>query len=73
MAYYISLTAAEIFVAHRTLSPLLAGWIPNFLFGGLGIYLLIKAGRESPFKPLVWLNTAVDFIQEKWKGLFEDV
>ena len=73
LAYYISLTAAEIFVAHRTLSPLLAGWIPNFLFGGLGVYLLIKAGRESPFKPLVWLNTAVDFIQEKWKGLFEDV
>ncbi|OGP53256.1 MAG: LPS export ABC transporter permease LptF [Deltaproteobacteria bacterium RBG_13_52_11b] len=73
LAYYISLTAAEIFVAHRTLSPLLAGWIPNFLFGGLGIYLLIKAGRESPFRPLVWLNTAVDFIQEKWKGLFEDV
>ena len=71
LAYYISLTAAEIFAAHRTISPLLAGWIPNFLFGGLGIYLLVKAGRESPFKPLVWLNAAVDVIQEKWKGLFD--
>ena len=70
LAYYISLAAAEIFAAHRTISPLLAGWIPNFLFGGLGVYLLVKAGRESPFKPLVWLNTAVDVIQEKWKGLF---
>jgi lipopolysaccharide export system permease protein len=73
LAYYISLTAAQIFVAHRTLSPVVAGWIPNFLFGSFGVYLLVKAGRESPFKPLVWFNVAVDLIQEKWKRVFENV
>ena len=48
-------------------------WLPNFLFGGLGVYLLVKATRESPFKPLVWLNDIADFAQQKWRGIFEDV
>jgi lipopolysaccharide export system permease protein len=72
LAYYVSLTASEIFVADHALPPLLAAWFPNFMFGALAIYLLIKAGRESPFKPLVWLNAGIEFIQEKWRGLFEN-
>ncbi len=51
----------------------MAGWTPNLLFFGLGIYLLVKAANESPFKPLVWLNEGLDLIQRKWKGLFKDV
>jgi lipopolysaccharide export system permease protein len=72
LAYYVSLTGAEIFVADHTLPPWLAGWLPNFMFGALAVYLMIKAGRESPFKPLVWLNAGFDFIQEKWRGLLGD-
>ena len=72
LAYYVSLTAAEVFVADHAIPPLLAGWFPNFIFGVLVIYLMIKAGRESPFKPLAWLNTGIDFVQEKWRGLFGD-
>jgi len=52
--------------------PLLAGWMPNLLFSGLGVYLLVKAANESPFKPLVWLTEGLDFLQRKWKGLFEE-
>ena len=37
------------------------------------VYLLIKATRESPFKPAVWLIEGLDFIQKKWKKVFEDV
>jgi lipopolysaccharide export system permease protein len=73
LAYYISLTASEIFAVRHTLPAFLAGWAPNFLFGGLGIYLLIKAAKESPFKPSIWLTKAIDFTQQKWKGLFADV
>jgi hypothetical protein len=51
----------------------LAGWTPNLLFGILGIYLLIKAANESPFKPAVWLIEALDTLQKKWKGLLDDV
>jgi lipopolysaccharide export system permease protein len=73
LAYYISLTASEILAIRHTIPASLAGWAPNFLFGGLGFYLLIKAANESPFKPLVWLNETIDVIRKKWKGLFEDV
>jgi lipopolysaccharide export system permease protein len=73
MMYYISLTTSEILAMQKTLPPSLAGWTPNLLFFGLGVYLLVKAANESPFKPLVWLNEGLDLIQRKWKGLFKDV
>lgn len=73
LSYYISLTASEILALRKMIPPILSGWTPNLLFGALGIFLLIKASKESPFKPLVWMTEAFDFIQGKWKGLFEDV
>ncbi|MEW6376985.1 MAG: LPS export ABC transporter permease LptF [Thermodesulfobacteriota bacterium] len=73
LAYYISLIAFEILAMRKTIPPFLAGWAPNFLFGSLGIYLLIKAVNESPFKPAVWLIAGIEFIQKKWKGFFGDV
>jgi lipopolysaccharide export system permease protein len=73
LTYYISLTASEILAIRQTIPPFWSGWAPNLLFGVFGIYLLIKASKESPFKPLVWMTEAFDFIQRKWKGLFEDV
>jgi len=73
LAYYISLTASEIFAVRQTIPPFLAGWAPNFIFGSLGIYLLIKAAKESSFKPSVWLIEILDVIQRKWKGMVGDV
>lgn len=73
LAYYVCLTASEILAMRKTITPVLAGWAPNFLLSGLGVYLFVKAANESPSKPLVWLNEALDFIQQKWKGLTEDV
>jgi lipopolysaccharide export system permease protein len=73
LSYYISLTASEILALGHTIPPFLAGWAPNFLFGGLAVYLLIKTAKESPFKPMIWLNKAIDITQEKWKGHFGDV
>jgi lipopolysaccharide export system permease protein len=73
LAYYVSLTASEILAVRKIIPAFSAGWIPNFLFGGLGIYLLVKTARESPFKPIIWLTEALDFIQRKWKGFFENV
>ncbi len=73
LMYYISLTTSEILAMKKTFPPFFAGWTPNFLFFGLGIYLLVKAANESPSKPLVWFNEGLDFIQRKWKGLFKDV
>ncbi len=73
LAYYISLTIFEIFAEKKTIPPFVAGWAPNFLFGGLGIYLLVKTARESSFKPLAWLTEALDFIKRTWNRSFGDV
>jgi lipopolysaccharide export system permease protein len=73
IAYYVSLTASEILAARKIIPAFSAGWIPNLLFSGLGIYLLVKTASESPFKPIVWLTEALDYIQRKWKGILEDV
>jgi lipopolysaccharide export system permease protein len=73
LAYYISLTASEVLAVRKIIPAFFASWIPNLLFLGLGIYLLVKTARESPFKPIVWLTEALDFIQRKWKRFFEDV
>lgn len=73
LTYYISLTGSEILAIRKTIPPFLSGWAPNILFGGFGIYLLIGASRESSFRPLIWMTEAIEFIQRRWKGLFEDV
>ncbi|MFB3885165.1 MAG: LPS export ABC transporter permease LptF [Thermodesulfobacteriota bacterium] len=73
LAYYVSLTASEIFAVRHAIPAFLAGWASNFLFGGFGIYLLIKAAKESPFKPSLWLNRMIEWIQQRWKGFFGDV
>jgi len=73
IAYYVSLTASEVLAVRKVIPAFSAGWIPNLLFSGLGIYLLVKAASESPFKPIVWLTEALDFIQRKWKGFSENV
>jgi lipopolysaccharide export system permease protein len=72
LGYYMSLTASEIFAIRKIIPPFLAGWMPNLLFSSLGVYLLVKAANESPFKPLVWLTEGLDFLRRKWKGLFEE-
>jgi lipopolysaccharide export system permease protein len=71
--YYVSVILFEGLGTRKTVSPFWAGWAPNFIFGALGLYLLVKATRESPFKPAVWLIDGLDFIQKKWKGMVEDV
>jgi lipopolysaccharide export system permease protein len=73
LAYYVSLIAFEMLAVRRAVPALLAGWSPTFMFGGLGIYLLIKAANESPFKPAVWVIEGLDLLQKKWRKLSNDV
>jgi hypothetical protein len=65
LAYYVSLIAFELFAVKKAIPASMAGWLPTFLFGSLGIYLLIKAANESPFKPAMWVGEALDFLQKK--------
>jgi lipopolysaccharide export system permease protein len=73
LAYYVSLTASEILALRKIIPAFSAGWTPNLLFSALGIYLLVKTASESPFKPIIWLTEAIDFMQRRWKRMVEDV
>jgi lipopolysaccharide export system permease protein len=70
LGYYVSLIAFELLAVKKAIPAIMAGWLPTFLFGGLGIYLLIKAANESPFKPAIWVAEALDFLQRKMEKGF---
>jgi len=72
LVYYISLTAFEILANRHAIPTITVGWAPNILFGAFGVYLVIKSANESPFTPSLWVIEGLEFIQRKWKGLFED-
>ena len=65
LAYYVSLIAFEMLAVKKAIPPFMAGWLPTFMFGSLGIYLLIKAASESPFKPAIWVGEVLDLLQKK--------
>lgn len=44
-AYWFLLSVAQTFGHTQKLPPFLAAWITNFIFAGLGIFLLIKAKK----------------------------
>jgi lipopolysaccharide export system permease protein len=73
LAYYVSLIAFEMLALKKAVPAFLAGWSPTLMFGGLGMYLLIKAANESPFTPAVWLIEGLDLLQKKWRKLFDHV
>jgi len=72
LAYYIALTSFEILANRHVIPPPAVGWAPNILFGALGVYLLVKSANETPVRVSLWVSEATDFLQGKWKGLFED-
>ncbi len=73
LAYYITVIAFEFLAINHTIPPYLASGAPPLLFSGLGIYLLIKATRESSFKPALWLIEGIDRLQQKWKRMVDHV
>ncbi len=46
--YYLLLGAGRHFGTENLLPPLLAIWLPNLVFGLIGIYALFRASREIP-------------------------
>ena len=73
LAYYVSVIALEMLAVRGAVPAFWAGWSPTFMFGGLGIYLLIKAANESPFKPAAWVIEGLDLFQKKRRKVPDDV
>jgi lipopolysaccharide export LptBFGC system permease protein LptF len=44
--YYILLSAGQALAEQGTVPPVVGLWLPNVLLGGLGIWLMYRAGRE---------------------------
>jgi lipopolysaccharide export system permease protein len=56
LIYYLLLSAGLVFSEAGNLSPVVGMWIPNFIMGGLGIYLLFKSANDKPFVILDGIN-----------------
>lgn len=71
LAYYL-LTNAGASLAERGVILLEVGmWAANAIFLGLGIYLLMKAARESPVVVIVWLDKGINRLRSRWSRFWE--
>ena len=57
--YWIFLIGGEELADRNLLSPFLSMWVANFIVGGFGLYLLIRAVREVSFINLSFFNKLV--------------
>ncbi len=46
--YYLLLSTGETLGSRGTMHPLLAVWLPNLVFGALGLLLLVRTAHEIP-------------------------
>jgi len=48
LMYYLLLSAGLVFSEAGNISPVLGMWMPNFIMGGMGIFLLYKTANDRP-------------------------
>jgi lipopolysaccharide export system permease protein len=58
--YYLLLTAGYAFGKQGTYPPEIGMWVPNFVMGSIGLFLLIQTGRERKLK-------IASFVQRVWQ------
>lgn len=71
--YYICLNLGENLARSGMALTFIGIWLPNFLLGGIGLYVFFKVAREKPLPLLVWidrtivpeLETALQWIKRK--------
>ena len=66
--YYLLLTAGETLAEKGALPPVVALWLPNALFGLLGIVLLVAASREVRFVLPGWLGHGFTLLRTRWQA-----
>ncbi|OGP52649.1 MAG: LPS export ABC transporter permease LptF [Deltaproteobacteria bacterium RBG_13_52_11] len=70
LLYYVLYCLGKNLGVSGIISPFLAAWFPNILFGALGIYLFVKTAQESPLRILSWVDKGMEFLREQWKRFF---
>jgi len=57
--YYICMNLGENLAKSGMAFTFIGIWLPNFLLGGLGLYVFFKVAREKPVPFLVWVEQTV--------------
>lgn len=68
--YYMMLTLGEGLGDEGKIHPILAMWFPNLLLSIMGTYLVVKTGKESPFKISNFIINHVFYFLKKLKNIF---
>jgi len=71
LAYYLLLTMGQGLGTQGQMQPWLAMWLPNMLFGALGVLMLFTVNREASFRALGWVTFLTDWGAEgarRWLG-----
>lgn len=56
LLYYLLLSVGTAFGESGRYPPVIGMWLPNFVLGGFGIYLIVRSARENPIR-FKWLAT----------------
>ncbi len=73
LLYYVLYCLGKNLGVTGIISPPLAAWFPNILFGALGAYLFVKTARESPLRIISWADKEMKFLREQWKRFFREM
>lgn len=73
LLYYVLYCLGKNLGVTGIISPPLAAWFPNILFGALGAYLFVKTARESPLRIISWADKGMKFLREQWKRFFREM
>ncbi|MCD6584299.1 MAG: LPS export ABC transporter permease LptF [Desulfobacteraceae bacterium] len=69
LIYYLLLSAGLVFSEAGNLSPVLGMWMPNFIMGGLGVFLLIRTANDRPVEIFYRINQfGIKIVQTFFRG-----
>jgi lipopolysaccharide export system permease protein len=50
LLYYLLLSAGKVFGETGIYPPAIGMWVPNIVIGGIGVFVLVKTGKERPLR-----------------------
>ncbi|MEJ2232392.1 MAG: LptF/LptG family permease [Syntrophobacterales bacterium] len=62
LLYYFFVSAAKALGKDGPYPPAIGLWLPNIIFGILAVILWIKTARESPFKPVLFVQRSAELL-----------
>jgi lipopolysaccharide export system permease protein len=67
LVYHLLLSAGLVFGETGAYPPVIGMWVPNIVFGGLGLYLLVKTANESQLR-INPITNLIKFIKSRLAG-----